>query len=83
MKLFMWAVKRKEVIMSKYSRKHYEDIARILGYSNISHDNIVALCGYFKSDNRRFDVDRFMRAFKQHRINHSGEKLQDFKPITL
>ena len=39
----------------KFSRKHYEEIAEIIGNSNISDADITLLTGFFKSDNNKFD----------------------------
>ena len=54
--------------MSKFTRKHYEEIAKIIGNSNISFEDIKLLTSYFKADNPRFDSDRFMHAVAKHKV---------------
>ena len=54
--------------MSKFTRKHYEEIAKIIGNSNISFEDIKLLTSYFKADNPRFDSDRFMNAVAKHKV---------------
>ena len=49
------------------SRKHYEEIALILGRSNIDDGDIENLADYFKMDNPRFDKQRFINAINKHR----------------
>ena len=49
------------------SRKHYEEIALILGRSNIDDGNIEDLADYFKMDNSRFDKQRFINAVNKVR----------------
>ena len=49
------------------SRKHYEEIALILGRSNIDDGNIENLADYFKMDNSRFDKQRFINAVNKVR----------------
>tara|TARA_Y100001937_G_C6956682_1_gene257069 strand:- start:439 stop:630 length:192 start_codon:yes stop_codon:yes gene_type:complete len=50
------------------SRKHYEEIALILGSSNITHNDIERLADYFKMDNPRFDKQRFTQAVFKNRV---------------
>ena len=54
--------------MSKFTRKHYEEIARIIGNSNISFEDVKLLTTYFKADNPRFDSGRFMNAIAKHKV---------------
>tara|TARA_A100001011_G_C13728378_1_gene602477 strand:+ start:46 stop:237 length:192 start_codon:yes stop_codon:yes gene_type:complete len=49
------------------SRKHYEEIALILGRSNIDDGDIENLADYFKMDNSRFDKQRFINAVNKVR----------------
>ena len=49
------------------SRKHYEEIALILGRSNIDDGDIENLADYFKMDNSRFDKQRFITAVNKVR----------------
>ena len=49
------------------SRKHYEEIALILGRSNIDDGDIENLADYFKMDNSRFDKQRFINAVNKER----------------
>ena len=51
----------------KFSRKHYEEIAKIIGNSNISDADVTLLTGFFKSDNNKFDSKRFLHAIAKHR----------------
>ena len=53
--------------MPKFTRKHYEEIAEIIGNSNISDANISLLTVYFLKDNNKFDCGRFMHAVSKHR----------------
>ena len=53
--------------MSKFTRKHYEEIAKIIGNSNISFEDIKLLTSYFKADNSKFDSERFMHAVSKHK----------------
>ena len=53
--------------MPKFTRKHYEEIAEIIGNSNISDANISLLTSYFLKDNNKFDCGRFMNAIAKHR----------------
>ena len=54
--------------MSKFTRKHYEEIAKIIGNSNISFEDVKLLSTYFKADNPRFDSGRFMHAIAKHKV---------------
>ena len=56
--------------MAKFTRKHYEEIAKIIGNSNISDADITLLTGFFKSDNNRFDANRFLHAIAKQRDSH-------------
>lgn len=56
--------------MSKFTRKHYEEIAKIIGNSNISDTDITLLTGFFKTDNPRFDSGRFLNAIENYRHSH-------------
>ena len=42
------------------SRKHYEQLARILGVNNASHNLITDISSFCKVDNRNFNKDRFI-----------------------
>ena len=53
--------------MSKFTRKHYEEIAKIIGNSNISDADLTLLTGFFKTDNHKFDANRFLHAVAKHR----------------
>ena len=53
--------------MPKFTRKHYEEIAEIIGNSNISDTDITLLTGFFKIDNPKFDSNRFLHAIAKHR----------------
>tara|TARA_E500000305_G_scaffold13947_1_gene9558 strand:+ start:534 stop:707 length:174 start_codon:yes stop_codon:yes gene_type:complete len=53
--------------MSKFTRKHYEEIAEIIGNSNISDADVTLLTGFFKTDNHKFDANRFLHAVAKHR----------------
>lgn len=53
--------------MPKFTRKHYEEIAEIIGNSNISDADVNLLTGFFKTDNPRFDSNRFLHAIAKHR----------------
>lgn len=56
--------------MSKFTRKHYEEIANIIGNSNISDADVTLLTGFFKADNSKFDSNRFLHAIAKHRDSH-------------
>jgi hypothetical protein len=56
--------------MSKFTRKHYEEIAKIIGNSNISDADVTLLTGFFKTDNPRFDSNRFLHAIGKCRDSH-------------
>ena len=49
------------------SRKHYEEIALILGRFIIDDGDIENLADYFKMDNSRFDKQRFINAVNKVR----------------
>ena len=53
--------------MAKFTHKHYEEIAKIIGSSNISDADVVLLATFFKSDNPKFDYGRFAHAIAKHR----------------
>ena len=53
--------------MSKFTRKHYEEIAKIIGNSNISDADVTLLTAFFKLDNPKFDCGRFAHAIAKHR----------------
>lgn len=61
--------------MANFSRRHYEMIARIIGYSNIPDEEILLLSTYFKKDNNRFDCKRFEHAVANHRDNNSSSSV--------
>ena len=42
------------------SRKHYEQLARILGVNNASHNLITDISSFCKIDNRNFNKERFL-----------------------
>ena len=56
--------------MSKFTRKHYEEIAKIIGNSNISDADVTLLTGFFKADNHKFDCGRFLNAIAKQRDSH-------------
>ena len=53
--------------MAKFTRKHYEEIAKIIGNSNISDADVTLLTGFFKTDNHKFDCGRFLHAIAKQR----------------
>ena len=53
--------------MPKFTRKHYEEIAKIIGNSNISDADVTLLTGFFKTDNHKFDCGRFLHAIAKQR----------------
>ena len=53
--------------MPKFTRKHYEEIAKIIGNSNISDADVSLLTGFFKTDNHKFDCGRFLHAIAKQR----------------
>jgi len=53
--------------MPKFTHKHYEEIAKIIGNSNISDADVTLLTGFFKTDNHKFDCGRFMHAIAKQR----------------
>ena len=56
--------------MSRYSKKHYEDIAEIIdnisdGTNHINRETLIrCLAVMFRQDNPNFDWDRFVEACK-------------------
>ena len=55
-----------------YKRRHYEDLARILGEARNVDDVTSGLLVLFSRDNPRFDADRFMRAVSAHAAGQSS-----------
>lgn len=53
--------------MAKFTHKHYEEIAKIIGNSNISDEDVTLLTGFFKTDNHKFDCGRFLHAIAKQR----------------
>jgi len=53
--------------MAKFTSKHYEEIAKIIGNSNISDADVTLLTGFFKTDNHKFDCGRFLHAIAKQR----------------
>ena len=53
--------------MAKFTHKHYEEIAKIIGNSNISDADVSLLTGFFKTDNHKFDCGRFLHAIAKQR----------------
>ena len=51
---------RKENIYMAISRKHFEQLARILGVNNASHNLITDISSFCKIHNRNFDKERFI-----------------------
>ena len=48
------------------TKKHYIEIAKILGNNKASQQLILALSQYFKADNPRFDIERFIKFIKDN-----------------
>lgn len=53
--------------MPKFTHKHYEEIAKIIGNSNISDADVTLLTSFFKADNHKFDCGRFLHAIAKQR----------------
>ena len=53
-------ISRRENIKMALSRKHYEQLARILGVNNASHNLITDISSFCKIDNRNFNKDKFI-----------------------
>ena len=51
---------RKEIIYMAVSRKHFEQLARILGVNNASHNLITDVCSFCKIHNRNFNKEKFI-----------------------
>ena len=51
---------RKDNIYMAISRKHFEQLARILGVNNASHNLITDISNFCKIHNRNFDKERFI-----------------------
>ena len=47
------------------SRKHYEELAKILGVNNASSDLIDDISSFCKNDNRAFKPDTFLDRIKE------------------
>ena len=47
------------------SRKHYEQLAKILGVNNASSDLIDDISSFCKNDNRAFKPDTFLDRIKE------------------
>ena len=47
------------------SRKHYEELAKILGVNNASSDLIDDISSFCKNDNRAFKPDTFFDRIKE------------------
>ena len=67
--------------MSKFTHKHYEEIAKIIGNSNISLEDVKLLTSYFKADNPRFDSDRFMNAIAKYKVSEFERILGTFESV--
>ena len=55
-----------EIRMSKYQRRHYEGIARLLGETEAPDLQIQSFCDFFAQDNRNFHAGRFKQAVKDY-----------------
>lgn len=53
--------------MAKYSRKHYQDVGRLLGRSKASKKEVDSWCRTFKKDNKLFKPSLFRDWVKKHR----------------
>jgi hypothetical protein len=62
--------------MPKFTHKHYEEIAKIIGNSNISDADVTLLTGFFKSDNNKFDANRFLNAIAKQRDSNFYSSLE-------
>jgi hypothetical protein len=51
---------RKENIYMAISRKHFEQLARILGVNNASHNLITDISSFCKIHNRNFNQEKFI-----------------------
>ena len=51
---------RKENIYMAISRKHFEQLARILGVNNASHNLITDISSFCKIHNRNFNKEKFI-----------------------
>jgi len=50
----------------KFQQRHYEMIAKLLGDLEIDDETITSYCEFFKSDNERFNEDKFRTAVKHY-----------------
>ena len=50
--------------MSMFQRRHYKKIAAVMAYANADKLMLLHMCGMFRSDNHRFDEERFLNEVK-------------------
>ena len=56
------------------SKKHYEDIAEMIGTCEDLESLTNMLVGYFKADNHLFDEGRFMEKVKKSRGRKGSDR---------
>ena len=50
----------------KYSKRHYEDVAALVGQTKTKGEMVQLLMREFKHDNPRFDRARFLKAVREN-----------------